>query len=101
MVFSVIPCAHILSGLDTSGFDTLGLDTAGTAGAVTNWEQLGSLLAGLWSCLYRPELIWLPPAGAPALGADNNPNTPTPFVVPTYTLPLAIIGVMNLLPAPK
>ena len=25
-------------------------------------------------------------------------NTTTPVVVPTYTLPLAIIGVMNLLP---
>jgi hypothetical protein len=31
----------------------------------------------------------------------SNPNTPTPSVVPTYTLPFAIIGVMNLFPAPK
>jgi hypothetical protein len=32
--------------------------------------------------------------------AHNNPNTATPLVAPTYTLPRAIIGVMNLLPAP-
>jgi hypothetical protein len=31
----------------------------------------------------------------------NNPNTPTPFVVPTYTFPFAIIGIINLFPAPK
>lgn len=31
----------------------------------------------------------------------NRPNTPTLLVVPTYTLPWAIVGVMNLLPAPK
>src|ERR1041385_3609642 len=31
----------------------------------------------------------------------NNPKTPTPFVVPTNTLPFAIIGVMNLFPLPK
>src|ERR1700680_4715154 len=29
------------------------------------------------------------------------PNRATPFVVPTYTWPLAIVGVMNLLPAPN
>ena|GEM_PF-2062248 len=32
---------------------------------------------------------------------DRNPNTATPFFAPTYTLPFAIIGVMNLLPAPN
>jgi len=31
----------------------------------------------------------------------SNPNTPTPVVVPTYTFPLTIMGVMNLLPFPK
>lgn len=31
----------------------------------------------------------------------NNPNTPTPLVVPTNTFPLAIIGVMYLFPLPK
>jgi hypothetical protein len=30
----------------------------------------------------------------------SKPNTATPFVAPTYTLPRAIIGVMNVLPAP-
>ena len=34
-------------------------------------------------------------------GAAKSPNAPTPFVVPTYTLPLAIVGVMNLLPVPN
>jgi hypothetical protein len=29
------------------------------------------------------------------------PNTATPLVVPTYTRPFAIIGVMNLFPAPN
>src|ERR1700730_8856097 len=31
----------------------------------------------------------------------NRPNTATPPCVPTNTLPSAIIGVMNLLPAPN
>jgi hypothetical protein len=31
----------------------------------------------------------------------NSPKAPTPFVVPTYTFPLAIVGVMNLLPVPN
>ena len=31
----------------------------------------------------------------------SSPKTPTPFVVPTYTLPFAIVGVMNLFPLPK
>ena len=31
----------------------------------------------------------------------SNPNTPTPLVVPTYTFPFVIIGVMNLFPAPN
>jgi hypothetical protein len=31
----------------------------------------------------------------------SSPNTATPFVVPTKTLPFTIIGVMNLLPAPN
>jgi len=31
----------------------------------------------------------------------NKPKTPTPAVVPTYTFPFAIIGVMNLFPFPK
>src|SRR5271168_2051225 len=31
----------------------------------------------------------------------SNPNTATPFWVPIYTLPLTIIGVMNLFPFPK
>ena len=31
----------------------------------------------------------------------NNPKTPTPVVVPTKTLPFAIMGVMNLFPFPK
>ena len=31
----------------------------------------------------------------------SSPNTPTPVVVPTYTLPLAIMGVMYLFPLPK
>jgi len=31
----------------------------------------------------------------------NSPNAPTPLVVPTYTLPLVIIGVMNLFPEPN
>jgi hypothetical protein len=37
------------------------------------------------------------------LGADgvSRPNTATPFVVPTYTRPFTIVGVMNLFPAPN
>jgi hypothetical protein len=31
----------------------------------------------------------------------SNPNAATPFGVPTYTLPLAMVGTINLLPAPK
>ncbi len=31
----------------------------------------------------------------------SRPKTATPLGVPTKTLPFAIIGVMNLLPAPK
>jgi hypothetical protein len=31
----------------------------------------------------------------------SNPKAPTPFVVPTYTFPLAMVGVMNLLPVPN
>src|SRR6266481_6369687 len=31
----------------------------------------------------------------------RRPNTATPFVVPTNTLPSAMVGVMNLLPAPN
>jgi hypothetical protein len=31
----------------------------------------------------------------------SSPNTATPFVVPTNTLPSAMVGVMNLLPAPN
>jgi len=31
----------------------------------------------------------------------NNPKPPTPVVVPTKTLPFAIMGVMNLFPFPK
>src|SRR6266852_4756705 len=32
---------------------------------------------------------------------QNTPNTPTPFVVPTYTLPFTTVGTINLFPAPK
>jgi hypothetical protein len=31
----------------------------------------------------------------------SSPKTPTPLVVPTKTLPLAMVGVMNLLPDPN
>ena len=31
----------------------------------------------------------------------SSPNTPTLLVVPTNTLPFAMVGVMNLLPAPN
>jgi hypothetical protein len=31
----------------------------------------------------------------------SKPNTATPVCVPTYTLPLVMIGVMNLLPLPN
>jgi hypothetical protein len=34
-------------------------------------------------------------------GPASNPKAPTPFVVPTYTFPFAMVGVMNLLPAPN
>lgn len=37
----------------------------------------------------------------PQCQCPNNPKTATPFCVPTYTLPLTIIGVMNLFPFPK
>ena len=43
---------------------------------------------------WNPTSIW-------ALNYFSNPNTATPFGVPTNTLPLAIMGVMNLLPLPK
>jgi hypothetical protein len=33
--------------------------------------------------------------------AGSSPNTPTPVVVPTYTFPWEIMGVMYLFPAPK
>jgi hypothetical protein len=42
----------------------------------------------------------LPPA--PALVPQcSKPNTATPAVVPTNTLPSATVGVMNLLPVPN
>src|SRR5882757_3636415 len=37
----------------------------------------------------------------PACRQCSNPNTATPVVVPTNTLPSAIVGAMNLLPVPK
>ena len=37
----------------------------------------------------------------PALYWPSNPNAATPLGVPTYTLPLAMVGTMNLFPAPK
>ena len=57
-------------------------------------EKLPSVRCNPWGCLGVSHLaeFHLP---------DNNPNTPTPLVVPTYTFPLTIMGVMNLLPAPK
>ncbi len=36
-----------------------------------------------------------------AEGALMMPKAATPFVVPTYTCPLTIVGVMNLFPAPN
>ena len=35
------------------------------------------------------------------VGVLNRPKAPTPLVVPTYTLPLAIVGVTNLLLVPN
>ena len=35
------------------------------------------------------------------VGLLNRPKAPTPLVVPTYTLPLAIVGVTNLLLVPN
>ena len=35
------------------------------------------------------------------LGELSRPKTPTPLVVPAYTLPLAIVGTANLLPVPN
>ena len=60
----------------------------------------------LFSVKYRAQL---PPRwpGVPLVPAFmqlfyfSSPNTPTPLVVPTNTFPFAIIGVMNLFPAPK
>lgn len=43
----------------------------------------------------------LKPEGRFSYLAESKPKTPTPLVVPTYTFPLAIIGVMNLFPLPK
>ena len=37
----------------------------------------------------------------PLVRQCNKPNTATPAVVPTNTLPSATVGVMNLLPAPN
>ena len=31
----------------------------------------------------------------------NSPKTPTPVVVPTYTLPFTTVGTMNLFPSPN
>jgi hypothetical protein len=45
-----------------------------------------------------------PPETTPKVkscAAAKSPNAPTPLVVPTYTFPLAIVGVMNLLPVPN
>src|SRR5438105_12235627 len=39
--------------------------------------------------------------GAEGAGGPRRLNTATPFVVPTYTCPLTIVGVMNLFPAPN
>lgn len=47
-----------------------------------------------WNSMVHPAGQWRRPY-------FNNPNTATPLVVPTYTCPCAIIGVMNLFPAPK
>jgi hypothetical protein len=52
---------------------------------------------------------WYGRVGAPAADREcgsvarqcNKPNTATPAVVPTNTLPSATAGVMNLLPVPK
>jgi hypothetical protein len=35
------------------------------------------------------------------VGVLSRPKTPTPLVVPTYTLPLTIVGVTNLLLVPN
>ena len=35
------------------------------------------------------------------VGVLSRPKAPTPLVVPTYTLPLAIVGVTNLLLVPN
>src|SRR5215469_9243084 len=56
-----------------------------------------SLLATLTSDLYFRSLL-------PIVAADRyfrRPKTPTPVGVATYTFPFAIMGVMNLSPAPK
>src|SRR5215472_1124894 len=39
--------------------------------------------------------------GALAPAHGSSPNTATPFGVPTYTFPFAIVGVINLFPPPK
>ena len=35
------------------------------------------------------------------VGELSRPKTPTPLVVPAYSLPLAIVGTANLLPVPN
>lgn len=62
----------------------------------TSWKALAITLGRM--ALSLVAMLWL----GPCISAYfSNPNTATPFCVPTNTLPFAIIGVMNLLPGPK
>jgi hypothetical protein len=62
-----------------------------------------SFLIRMWMLLLYARLYTICQLGAKPLTyfVCSKPNTPTPSFVPTYTLPFATIGVMNLFPAPK
>ena len=69
--------------------------------ASEDWPVLESVT--IWAELVVPT-IWPPNdklEGKTVALRPSSPNAPTPLVVPTYTLPLAMVGVMNLLPAPN
>src|SRR5271163_5010894 len=65
-------------------------DAARTSSSVTGGSKLKRVL--IFRHIQRPPVL---------VYSGNSPNTPTPFFVPTYTLPLAMVGVIYLLPSPN
>lgn len=81
-------------------------------------ERVGQVFASIFARDQHCDIMWITPEQETALtkvcrpfykmdasvqvaAHFSSPNTPTPFVVPTYTFPFAMVGVMYLLPLPK